>query len=103
MTGEGLFLVLPALPLQPKVRKEDATTDDSEKTEVIHGAENIINITIQNFPVSKERIDNCIDSTAQASLVKTEPVWKSLIEVKQRGVKLRYIIEITKENISYCN
>jgi hypothetical protein len=91
------------LPLPHNGKDYAAASKADEKTEVIHGAENIVNITLQNFPALDKRIDNCIDSSAPVSLVKTEPVWKSLIELKQRGVILRYITEITKENISYCN
>lgn len=30
------------------------------------------------------------------------PVTKGFLELKRRGIQIRFIAEITKENISYC-
>ena len=32
----------------------------------------------------------------------TEPVWKGVIESYNRGIKSRYITQITSENAKYC-
>jgi hypothetical protein len=33
--------------------------------------------------------------------VTTEPIWNGLNQLKERGVKLRVVTEITNDNISY--
>lgn len=71
-------------------------------TEIIKGVENILDITLQALPQIKKSADNCIDSTGPSSFVRVEPIWKGFIECKSRGVKLRFITEITKENITAC-
>jgi hypothetical protein len=35
-------------------------------------------------------------------VVTTEPVWKALNELANRGIGLRYITDISGDNISYC-
>jgi hypothetical protein len=47
-----------------------STSEDvEEKTEVIYGAENIINETLELLSGAKEYVDNCIDSTAPSMYV----------------------------------
>jgi two-component system sensor histidine kinase VicK len=74
-----------------------------EKTEVIYGAENIINKTLQALSRCKSQVDNCIDSSAPSMFViPNHPITNSFRELKRRGIRLRLIAEITKNNIPYC-
>jgi two-component system, OmpR family, sensor histidine kinase VicK len=74
-----------------------------EKTEVIYGAENIINDTLERLSAAKESVDNCIDSTAPSMFViPNHPVTRAFRDLKERGIRLRFIAEITKDNIGYC-
>jgi hypothetical protein len=34
--------------------------------------------------------------------VELEPIKKAFLDAKSRGVKLRYLTEITKDNLTYC-
>ena len=90
-----------ALPAQHKI-KEIEQGLPIEKSEVIEGTEDVINKLIEGFSEIRETFDNCIDSSCPSSYVSTSPVWNRCIGLNQRGVKLRFITEITKENISYC-
>jgi hypothetical protein len=73
------------------------------KTAVIYGAENIVNKTLQELSRCKSQVDNCIDSNAPSLFVKpTHPVAMAFQELKKRGMRLRLIAEITKDNISDC-
>ena len=48
-------------------------------------------------------MDNCIDSTAPSMFVILDhPVTKAFRDLKQKGIRLRFIAEITKDNIRYC-
>jgi two-component system, OmpR family, sensor histidine kinase VicK len=51
----------------------------------------------------RERFDIDNDDKMGPSVIVTiEPVWKELIELKKRTVKIRLLTEITKDNIPYC-
>ena len=82
------------------VEKTRAETN-SEKTEILYNIDEIVKRTINDFGKIKERFDNCTDSTGHSVFFNT-PVWNEYVNLKNRGIKLRFITEITKENISYC-
>jgi hypothetical protein len=73
-----------------------------ETTEVIYGAENIVSNTVEALSEVKDCVDGCWDAAGPSMVVTTEPVWKTLNELAKRGVRQRYITDITGENISYC-
>jgi hypothetical protein len=80
---------------------EEQSVINAVKSEILYGADNIVKRTIQDFHTIKERLDNCIDSTGPYVFFKAPIVWKELVGLRSRGVKLRFITEITKDNINY--
>jgi signal transduction histidine kinase len=68
----------------------------------MHGEVNVIRIELQFFSNSGVKIDTCINYTRPALAITTKPIRNAFIEAKKRGVKLRYLTEITKDNIAYC-
>ncbi|MFL6344449.1 MAG: ATP-binding protein [Nitrososphaeraceae archaeon] len=75
--------------------------NSSERTEVLHGEENVMN-AILRFLSQAHRIDSCGDLKALSVAIGVEAYKKLLFDLRNRGIKLRYITEITKENIQYC-
>ncbi|MFY9798662.1 MAG: ATP-binding protein [Candidatus Nitrosopolaris sp.] len=75
---------------------------DDERTEVIHGIERVIGTELHFFSEAKTRIDTCMDSTRPTLAIGIEPIRKSFVEAKRNGVHLRYLTEITNDNISSC-
>ena len=73
----------------------------TEKTEVIYGPSNVIEKEVQFFSKAKFKVDSCMDHTRPALALGIESIRKSFLDAKNRDVKLRYITEITTENISY--
>ena len=74
-----------------------------EKTEVIYGPENIINNTLQALSRCKNQVDNCIDSSGPSMfVVPNQPIPIAFRELKEKGIRLRFIAEITKDNIVDC-
>jgi hypothetical protein len=73
-----------------------------ETTEVIYGAENIVNRTLEAYPSYNKTLDGCFDHIGPSAIVTTEPIFKALNGLVKRGLRLRYITEITPDNISYC-
>jgi two-component system, OmpR family, sensor histidine kinase VicK len=74
----------------------------TERTEVLYGTDNVINNELRFFSETKTRIDTCMDYTRPALAIGIEAIRKSFVEAKRKGVQLRYLTEITNENISYC-
>jgi len=76
--------------------------ESSGPAELIHGAENVVNSLLQIISNAKFKIDACLDYTRQYLAIEIKQLKDGLIKAKQRGVKLRYLTEITKDNLPYC-
>ena len=74
----------------------------SEKTEVVYGSSNVLDREVQFFSNAKLKVDTCMDYTRPSLAIIIESIRKSFLDAKSRDVKLRYIAEITTENILYC-
>jgi hypothetical protein len=71
-----------------------------EITEVIRGIENIVDETVTHFTALTRYQDICADSNAPSMfMIPDHPVTKAYQELKKRGIRLRFITEITKDNI----
>ncbi|HEY6885357.1 MAG TPA: hypothetical protein VI278_15085, partial [Nitrososphaeraceae archaeon] len=79
-----------------------ATASSLEKTEIIHGSDNVIDAMVQFASKTKSRIDVCVDHTRPELTIGNVQLRKSFMNAKNTGIRLRCITEITKENISYC-
>jgi signal transduction histidine kinase len=80
-----------------------ASISGTERTEVLYGTSSVIDTELQIFSRAKNRVDTCMDHTRPSIALGIESIRKSFLDAKNRDVKLRYITEITTENISYCN
>jgi two-component system sensor histidine kinase VicK len=69
---------------------------------VYYGAENVIDLELRFFLKTKRRIDTCMSPTRPSLAVGIESIKKSFVDARNRGVKLRYLTEITKDNIDHC-
>jgi two-component system sensor histidine kinase VicK len=75
---------------------------NNERTDVYYGTETVLNTELQFFSKSNEKIDTCMNYTRPQLAIEIKQIKNAFIEAKNRGVKLRYITEITSENISFC-
>jgi hypothetical protein len=73
----------------------------SERTEVISGSENVMD-TILQFLSKANTINSCGDYKAPLLVFESEEYKKLLFDIKKRGLKVRYITDITKDNVKYC-
>ena len=73
----------------------------SRRTKVLHRTE-VINAILDIFSNANHRIDVCGNSNFPLKISSFESVKKVVIAAKNRGIGLRFIIEITKENLHYC-
>jgi two-component system, OmpR family, sensor histidine kinase VicK len=74
----------------------------NEKTEIVYGTSNVLNAEIQFFSNARLKVHTCMEYTRPSLAFRIESIRKSFLDAKDRDVKLRYITEITTENISYC-
>jgi len=74
----------------------------SERTEIWYGIDNIISRSLEVLSKIHTTYDLCLDSTGVSPILEIEPIKKAYFELKNRGVKMRIITEITTQNISYC-
>jgi two-component system, OmpR family, sensor histidine kinase VicK len=74
----------------------------SERTEVLHGEQDVVNTVLQFISKAKNRIDACVDYTRPSLVIKIERLRKGFLGARRRGVKLRYVTEITEDNVGYC-
>jgi two-component system, OmpR family, sensor histidine kinase VicK len=73
----------------------------TNKTIVLTDPKDIMSSAATLFPDVKERIDCCADDNAPYSHFMLKPVRDGYIQLKNRGIKVRFITEITKENLYY--
>ena len=74
----------------------------SKRTEVLYGEQNVVNTVLQFTSNAKSRIDACVDYTRPSLAIGIEELKKAFFDAKGRGVKLRYVTEVTEENVDYC-
>jgi two-component system sensor histidine kinase VicK len=73
-----------------------------ERTEVFYGSEDAMKILLQSMRNVKKEAVTCSDARSAGFSMTVEPVRQGFIDFKKRGVKIRSITEITKENLEYC-
>jgi signal transduction histidine kinase len=74
----------------------------NEKIKIFHGIEDVINTELQFFSNANNRIDTCMNYTRPQLAIALDPIRHAFAHAKNRGVRLRYLTEITTENISIC-
>ena len=91
------------------LNKNAATLDSKQqqqqsvaKTEIWIDEEKAMNGLVQVMSNVKKSADVCGDSLSPSFSMGVEQIKKGYIDFKRRGVKIRFITEITKENLPYC-
>jgi two-component system sensor histidine kinase VicK len=75
--------------------------NNSERTEVLYGAENVMNRLLQFLSKSKT-INSCGDHKTPSLVIEVKDYREILSKIKKSGIKLRYIVDITKDNVNHC-
>jgi hypothetical protein len=75
----------------------------NKKTKVLYGTQSSTKALVEFVSRAKQKIDSVIDSKAPSVIIEVESIRKErFAAAKDRRIKLRYITEITKDNLSYC-
>jgi signal transduction histidine kinase len=75
---------------------------NEEKTLVVYGQEKTIDLTVRFLNNAEECVECCLDSTVISAALRVPQFMEALQYAKKRGVRLQYVTEISKENISHC-
>ncbi|HET7389748.1 MAG TPA: HAMP domain-containing sensor histidine kinase [Nitrososphaeraceae archaeon] len=70
-------------------------------TLIVHGSDKVVDRRVQ-FMQKAHRINICVDNTRPLLAIEFKQIRDAFIDAKRRGVAVRYITEITKNNVSYC-
>jgi two-component system sensor histidine kinase VicK len=73
--------------------------DTTNRTKVYHGSKRVIEAELRFLLNAKRNVDTCMNYTSLLLAIRTEAIKKSLMDAKRRGVKIRYLTEITKDNL----
>src|SRR5919199_132471 len=76
--------------------------ENAGNSQVLYGIDNVVSAELQFFSKTRQRIDTCMNYTRPTLAIEIDTIKKAFVDAKNRGVKLRYLTEITEENISYC-
>ncbi|MDF2727759.1 MAG: putative signal transduction histidine kinase, with phosphoacceptor and binding domain [Nitrososphaera sp.] len=74
---------------------------EPETTEIIRGAEDTTRAVVLFFK-NANRVSVCGDSLAPSVAMEVEPIKECYENLKSRKIKVRWITEITKDNLPYC-
>ena len=86
----------------PRSSLLDTQSGTIERTEILRNHEDMVNTTVEDFSKLKKSIDICTYGKGVYLTINTKPIWEGYVKVKQRGARLRWITDITKENLSDC-
>ena len=70
-----------------------------QRTDMVYGVQNVIDTVIEFASIARIRIDACVDYTRPSLAVDIDLLRKYFRKARKRGVKLRYVTEITKQNL----
>src|SRR5712692_6951321 len=71
-------------------------------TKIIQGTSDVIAAEVAFFSPTKKKVDTYMNYTRPPLAIGLDPIRKAFLDAKNRGVHLRYLTEITKDNLSYC-
>jgi two-component system sensor histidine kinase VicK len=69
---------------------------------VFSGVETVINTIIEFLDQTNNVVYACVDQTRPILALDISVLKQAFLRTKKRGVKLKYLTEITKDNLSYC-
>jgi two-component system, OmpR family, sensor histidine kinase VicK len=87
--------------LTPNSQYDRDKKSSAESTRIVYGVDVIVNAILQILNQTN-KIHVCVDRTRPSLMTEIAVLKEAFVAAKRRGVKLRFITEITKNNLSYC-
>ena len=76
--------------------------EGQEFTRVYYGGGTVIDTVLQFLNKSNNIIYACVDQTRPSLTIDIALLKEAFLDAKNRGVKLLYVTEINRDNLSYC-
>ena len=74
----------------------------NRKTDLIYDMDTAVSYGIRFLENVRERMDICVDKNGPFVIMKSDIYKSNYVKAKNRGAKIRFITEVTKDNIEYC-
>src|SRR6266849_7050291 len=71
------------------------------RVEIPYASENIADLPLEIISNIRERIDFCIDQNGIALLTEDEKLWNAIKDLKNRGVRVRFVSALSDRNIAF--
>jgi signal transduction histidine kinase len=97
-----IFYMYPLYYRKLTVSSLRSTKDKREVTRVFYGVETVISTVIEFLNQTNNVVYACVDQTRPILTLDILVLKKAFEDAKRRGVKLMYVTEITKDNLTYC-
>jgi len=81
---------------------EGISPKEEQRTKLLNGVDTVVRTELHFFYNSKQKIDTCMNYTRPRLAMTLRPIKEAFADAKRRGLKLRYLTEINRENISSC-
>ena len=72
------------------------------RTEVYHNPYEVVSKVIEFVEKASEKVDACVDHTRPSLIDDIQALKQSFIHARERGIKLRFVTEITIDNLNNC-
>jgi hypothetical protein len=79
-----------------------AHSEAIERTVVLTNPEDMIKTSLRIYTQMSEYMNAICDDMGVQVTINTKPIWEGMHILKRRGVRLRWITNITKENLDWC-
>lgn len=90
-----------AIPAELKIKGIEEGIEP-EKTEFFYGAEATTTVILRCFSRVIKNFDAVIDYTGASIAMDFGPFRNAYLKMHERGINIRWVTEITKDNLSYC-
>jgi signal transduction histidine kinase len=81
---------------------KNSREEEEQLTKILYGVDTIISTVLQFLNQTNNILDACMDYSTSSLTIDIVVLKEAFLNAKERGVKLRYVTEITNDNISYC-
>jgi two-component system, OmpR family, sensor histidine kinase VicK len=82
--------------------KDNGADGSIPTTKVYYGPDNADKAILRFIDGAKVKIDSCLNSVAPSVMIRVDAIRVRRVDaVKNRGLKLRYVTDITKDNVDY--
>jgi two-component system, OmpR family, sensor histidine kinase VicK len=72
------------------------------QVEIPHDSKNIAGLPLAIISNIRERFDFCVDQNGVDLLTEDEKLWGAIKDLKNKGIKVRFVTALSDRNISFC-